>query len=120
MKLHFNDYLIIILFSLSISTCFFAYKWIMLRNEYNLENQKKDGFQKEFTLKIKYYKDVIDVQEGRLNFYKDKANDVSPEKQIIIKYKTVYEKINSIPDSLQYGYTDSLLSICRHKPFQRD
>jgi Ca2+/Na+ antiporter len=119
-NLHFNDYLIILIVALMFSCCFFAYKWTSLKNDISNQQNNESALKDELNTRVAYYQTLIEMQGKRLNYFKSIAEDKTNEKKIIIKYKTIYEKINSLPDFLQYGYTDSLLAGCRLKPFKRD
>ena len=119
-NLHFNDYLIILIVALMFGCCFFAYKWTSLKNDIKLQEANEVSLKGELNTRVAYYQTLIEEQGKRLNYFKEKAEDKSNEKKIIIKYKTKYEKISILPDSLQYSYTDSLLAECRAKPFRRN
>jgi len=119
-NLHFNDYLIILIVTLMFGCCFFAHKWLSLRKEVNIYEQSKSSFKDELDTKTQFYQSALNIQNDKLNYFKEKANDNTAKKIIITKYKTIYEKINSTPDSLQFRYTDSILAMCRLVKFQRD
>ena len=105
---------------LLISCGFFAFKWISLKTDIKLQEANEVSLKADLNNRVIFYQSVIEEQGKRLSYFKLKAEDNSNEKKIIIKYKTIYEKINYLPDSLQYGYTDSLLAECNLKPFKRD
>ena len=108
--------IVILLFSCS----FFAFKWISLKSDIKLQQVNETSLKNELNNRVAYYQTLIEMQGKRLSYFKVIAEDKSNDKKIIIKYKTIYERINYMPDSLQFSYTDSLLAECSVKPFKRD
>lgn len=118
------DYFIILVLVLTISISLNA--WLIIKNE-----KLKDEIVHDNQLRIHTAKDVyiinskneflIKKHQDNLVKMQIKLDSISYKSvQVIIKYKTKYEKVYFLPDSLQYGYTDTLLAECRTKPFKRN
>jgi len=59
MKLHFNDHIILVVLALSITTTFFAYKWLSLITEVKDSGHNKNIYLEELESKVSTYKAII-------------------------------------------------------------
>jgi len=123
-KFSIYDYFIILVLLFAISV--FLNTWLIIKIE-----KLKEEIIHDNQLRIHASQDVSVINlknEALIKSHQDnlvkmqiKIDSLSHQSgQVIIKYKTKYEKVNILPDSLQYGYTDTLLAECRNKPFKRD
>ncbi len=112
--------LFVAIIALMLSTGVFVYLYLSLKKENEIKEGQYQSEQLELKQRNAHYIAVAQIMREKIGYYESRSKDTVIMNNIIYKYKIKNEKINNLPDSLQFNYTDTLLAECRAKPFKRN